>query len=121
MEQQQNNDRFTGQVKFFNRGRGFGFVTRLSDGKDFFVHYQDIQPKKECWNVLFQGEYIEFSIRNGPQGEQAGQVTGIQGGTLLCENHFNPGGNNQSSGGKGKGPRGKGRRNQDEAQMDTSD
>lgn len=86
------NERFTGQVKFFNRDRGFGFVTRLDDKKDFFVHFQDIKlsnPEVKCWNILFQGEYIEFSIRNGPNGEQAGEVTGVRGGSLLCENHFN--------------------------------
>lgn len=86
------NERFTGQVKFFNRDRGFGFVTRLDDKKDFFVHFQDIKlsnPEVKCWNILFQGEYIDFTIRQGPNGEQAGEVTGVRGGSLLCENHFN--------------------------------
>ena len=83
-------NRFTGQVKFFNRDRGFGFITRLDDNKDFFVHYQDINPKSQCWSILFQGEYVEFETREGPNGEQAGNVTGLRNGTLLCENHFNP-------------------------------
>ena len=83
-------ERFTGQVKFFNRDRGFGFITNLDDKKDYFVHYQDIRPKSQCWNILFQGEYVEFELRTGPNGEQAGNVTGVRGGTLMCENSFNP-------------------------------
>ena len=82
--------RYTGQVKFYNRDRGFGFVTRMEDNKDFFLHYQDIKPKGDCWNILFQGEYIEFTLRDGPNGQQAGDITGINGGSLLCENQFNP-------------------------------
>lgn len=83
-------DRYNGQVKFFNRDRGFGFITRLSDNKDFFVHYLDIKPSTQCWNILYQNEYVEFSTRDGPNGEQAGDVTGINGGSLLCEAQFKP-------------------------------
>lgn len=83
-------ERYTGQVKFFSRDRGFGFIRRLQDDKDFFVHYQDICSNDSSWNILFQGEYVEFVIRDGPNGEQAGNVTGINNGTLLCDNHFNP-------------------------------
>lgn len=85
MSDNTNTERFIGQVKFFNRDRGFGFVTRLSDNKDFFSHYQDIRTKSICRHFLVQGEYVEFSLRQGPGGEQASEVTGIQGGSLMCE------------------------------------
>lgn len=83
--------RFLGQVKFFNRDKGFGFITRLDDNRDFFVHHRDITPKSQCWNIIYQGEYVEFEIRQGPNGEQAGTVTGPRGGSLLCEHNFGGG------------------------------
>ena len=84
-----NVERFTGQVKFFNREKGFGFITRLSDKHDFFVHHVNVIITSQCRKILFQGEYVEFEVTQGPNGEQADQVTGVQGGTLLCENQFN--------------------------------
>lgn len=81
--------RFNGQVKFFDRERGFGFVTRLDDKVDFFVHFNDIQPSQKFWSVLYEGEYVEFGLREGPNGIQASKIKGIGGGTLLCEHNFN--------------------------------
>ena len=84
------NLRFCGQIKFFDRDRGFGFVTRLADKIDYFVHFNDIKPSQKCWNVLFEGEYVEFGIRAGPNGFQASDITGINRGSLLCEHNFQP-------------------------------
>jgi CspA family cold shock protein len=87
MSELQSDHRYTGQVKFFNRERGFGFITRLDNLVDYFVHYQDIKPTTQCWNVLFEGEYVEFILREGPNGEQAGDVTGIERRSLMCEHN----------------------------------
>ena len=92
--------RFYGQVKFFDRERGFGFVTRLEDKVDYFVHFNDIKPTQKCWNVLFEGEYVEFGVRTGPNGFQTGEVTGINGGSLLCEHAFQPNNRVKKSGNK---------------------
>lgn len=113
MEATKDNERIVGQVKFFNRDRGFGFITRLDDKKDFFVHFHDIKTNVQCWNILYQGEYVEFSLRDGPNGEQAGEVTGIRGGSLMCENGFNP-----NKGGGGAKRKGKDAPTQDETQME---
>jgi cold shock protein len=81
-------ERTIGQVKFFNKDRGFGFVRCLKDDKDLFVHFSAITTQKNCWHVLYPGEYIEFEIEESDKGQQVKNVTGIYNGTLLCEHGF---------------------------------
>ena len=33
----------TGTVKWFNEGKGFGFITPDDGGKDLFAHFKEIQ------------------------------------------------------------------------------
>jgi CspA family cold shock protein len=85
-------ERFTGRVKWFNNKAGYGFVT-VTDGsnagKDVFVHHTSIKVDSEQYKYLVQGEYIEFTLSaaNGEGGHefQAGDVSGIKGGKLMCE------------------------------------
>ena len=49
--------RETGNVKWFNDAKGYGFIQR-EDGKDVFVHYRAIRgkatarwPKASRWNT----------------------------------------------------------------------
>lgn len=80
--------RQTGQLKFFDKDRGFGFIVSLDDKKEYFVHFTAIKPTTQCWNVLYKGEYVEFSVTDGNKGPQAIDVTGVKGGSLLCEHEF---------------------------------
>ena len=85
-------ERFTGRVKWFNNKAGYGFVT-ITDGrysgKDVFVHHSSIKVDSEQYKYLVQGEYIEFCLTDSKgQGDheyQAGEVSGINGGKLMCE------------------------------------
>lgn len=61
----------TGTVKWFDAGKGFGFIT-AEDGKDVFVHFSAI--KAEGYKSLAEGDQVEFDIVDGPRGAQAENV-----------------------------------------------
>ena len=65
-------ERHTGTVKWFNAGKGFGFIGR-EDGEDVFVHFSAI--KMDGYKRLEEGQLVEFSIEQGPKGLQAADVT----------------------------------------------
>lgn len=49
----------TGKVKWFNDGKGYGFI--LSDsGKECFVHYTQIQG--EGFKTLSEGQAVSFTL-----------------------------------------------------------
>jgi len=61
----------TGQVKWFNDTKGFGFIEQ-EEGEDIFVHYTAIQD--EGFKSLKEGQSVKFEITNGPKGLQAQNV-----------------------------------------------
>ena len=65
-------DRQTGTVKWFNGGKGYGFIER-EDGPDVFVHYSAIRG--DGFRNLEEGQQVEFAIEQGPKGLQAADVT----------------------------------------------
>ena len=64
-------ERFVGTVKWFNSGKGYGFISR-TNGEDVFVHYTAI--KAEGFRNLQEGQKVEFSVEKGPKGLQASDV-----------------------------------------------
>ena len=65
-------ERVRGTVKWFNREKGYGFISR-EGGDDVFVHYSSIQG--EGFRNLDEGEEVEFTIESSPKGPQATNVT----------------------------------------------
>ena len=65
-------EKLTGTVKWFNNGKGYGFIQQ-EDGPDVFVHYTAIQA--EGFRSLEEGQTVEFTIVEGPKGPQAADVT----------------------------------------------
>jgi CspA family cold shock protein len=68
-------DRIIGTVKWFNGGKGYGFITR-EGGPDVFVHYSAIQG--DGFKNLEEGQKVEFTVEQGPKGPQAANVTLVQ-------------------------------------------
>ena len=61
-----------GTVKFFNREKGFGFITPSTGGKDVFVHYSNIQGND--FRALDEGQEVEFDVAEGRKGPEAQNV-----------------------------------------------
>ena len=64
----------TGQVKWFNNAKGYGFIGR-PDGADVFVHYSAITG--DGYKSLQEGESVEFEIVQGQKGPQAANVNKV--------------------------------------------
>ncbi len=60
-----------GTVKWFNREKGYGFITP-EERKDVFVHYTGIEG--EGFRNLEEGQVVEFEITQGQKGPQAQNV-----------------------------------------------
>ena len=65
-----------GTVKFFNVGRGYGFITPEDGGADVFVHYSSIEA--EGFKALRQGDLVEYDRKPSDKGELATRVVKIQ-------------------------------------------
>ncbi len=83
--------RITGRVKWFNNKAGFGFVTacegELKDA-DVFVHYSSINVPDDQYKYLVQGEYVDFELTKSEKSEHefhAVNISGVKGGNLMCE------------------------------------
>ena len=64
--------RITGTVKWFNDGKGYGFITPEGDDRDCFVHHSAIQA--EGFKSLAEGDRVEFEITQGEKGPAAESV-----------------------------------------------
>ena len=66
--------RTSGNVKWFNDAKGFGFITS-ENGDDVFVHFSAIQGGG--FRSLAEGAAVEFDVVQGPKGLQAANVTAV--------------------------------------------
>ena len=60
-----------GTVKWFNKEKGFGFIT-CEDGNDVFVHYSGIA--NDGYKTLVEAQEVEFDVNDSPKGKIAVNV-----------------------------------------------
>ncbi|HEX7687902.1 MAG TPA: cold-shock protein [Burkholderiaceae bacterium] len=65
----------TGIVKWFNDGKGFGFITPDSGGKDLFAHFSEIQATG--FKSLAENQRVEFEVKQGEKGLQAANIRAL--------------------------------------------
>ncbi len=63
-----------GTVKWFNEGKGFGFIER-EEGPDVFVHYSAITG--EGYKSLTEGDSVEFEVIEDTKGLKAVNVVKV--------------------------------------------
>ena len=61
-----------GIVKWFDAGKGFGFISPEDGSKDVFVHHSSITG--DGYKSLDEGQRVSYSIQNGPKGPAAADV-----------------------------------------------
>ncbi|MFI5251453.1 MAG: cold-shock protein [Bacteroidota bacterium] len=63
-----------GTVKWFNKTKGYGFISR-ENAEDIFVHFKAIIG--DGFKVLNEGDKVQFDVEQGPKGLQAANVEKI--------------------------------------------
>lgn len=62
----------TGNVKWFNDAKGYGFITPDDGGEDLFAHFSAI--KMDGFKTLKQGQRVTFDLKEGEKGKQADNI-----------------------------------------------
>ncbi|UIJ74430.1 MULTISPECIES: cold-shock protein [unclassified Acinetobacter] len=62
----------SGIVKWFNEGKGFGFI-QSDSSEDLFAHYSEINMSG--YKALKEGQRVQFEITQGKKGRQASNIT----------------------------------------------
>lgn len=56
-------------VKWFNREKGFGFLSPADGGKDIFLHHSAL--RKAGLSDLVEGQRVEIDVEDAPKGQNA--------------------------------------------------
>ena len=62
----------TGEVKWFNNAKGFGFILPDDGGDDLFAHYSAIGM--DGYKTLKAGQLVTFETVEGPKGLHAASI-----------------------------------------------
>ncbi|MDH3901726.1 MAG: cold-shock protein [Xanthomonadales bacterium] len=65
----------TGTVKWFDAGKGYGFITPEDGSKDLFVHHSEIQT--DGYATLNDGQQVEYEVGQGQKGPCATKVVAL--------------------------------------------
>ncbi|SDH71214.1 cold-shock protein [Agrococcus jejuensis] len=63
----------TGTVRWFDSGKGYGFITPDDGSADLFAHYSQIATSG--FKTLDENQKVEFEVTQGQKGLQASNIT----------------------------------------------
>ncbi|MFC7431390.1 MULTISPECIES: cold-shock protein [unclassified Agrococcus] len=63
----------TGTVRWFDSGKGYGFITPDDGSADLFAHYSQINSSG--FKTLDENQKVEFEVTQGQKGLQASNIT----------------------------------------------
>lgn len=131
-----------GRIKWFNNKKGFGFLSNCETNEDVFIHHSGIKLNEETLNsnvnifkTVIEGEYVSYQKKIDDENRSvAKNVTGVNGGPLLCENvnkkifvtnrvnehSSEEGSTNNRRGGRGRGGGGHSRRHHNSSEQSSS-
>lgn len=66
------NEKLTGTVKFFNEGKGFGFIKHDGTNQETFVHVSGLRDQ------IKENDHVEFEMQQGRKGMNAVNVRVIR-------------------------------------------
>ncbi|GKS77528.1 cold-shock protein [Acidovorax sp. SUPP950] len=67
----------TGTVKWFNDGKGFGFIAPDDGSKDLFAHFREIQGGSG-FKTLAESQRVQFEVTQGEKGPQASNIRAVE-------------------------------------------
>lgn len=73
----------TGEVKWFNNAKGWGFIVPEGGGEDIFVHFSAIQGTG--YKTLIAGQQVNFDLERGERGLHAMNVAPLMEHAELAE------------------------------------
>ena len=65
-----------GIVKWFDDGKGYGFITPEQGGKDLFAHFSEIRSEGG-FRSLKENQKVEFEVKQGQKGPQAANIRAL--------------------------------------------
>lgn len=65
----------TGEVKWFNNAKGWGFIVPEGGGEDIFVHFSAIHGTG--YKTLTPGQQVSYDLIKGERGLHAANVVAL--------------------------------------------